>query len=122
MADAATKHPPTTAELERMHTLYREGGAKRKMAPHAIYADDTCPHPGCDQRMQAIDFRVESYGPSVHDPLVRAWWSDVGFAGRCPKCGGWIQFSIRGKRAISADEADHLPKLPDDWHAVALIL
>jgi hypothetical protein len=122
MADVTAKHTPTAAELERMHALYREGGAKRKMAPHAIYADDTCPHPGCDQRMQAIDFRVESYGPAVHDPLVRAWWADVGFTGRCPKCGGWIHFTIRGKRGITADESDQLPKLPDDWHTVALIL
>jgi hypothetical protein len=122
MSDAATKHTPTAADLKRMHALYREGGAKRKMAPHVIYGDDTCPHPGCDQRMQAIDFRVENYGPAIHDPLVRAWWGDVGFAGRCPKCGGWIHFTIRGKRAITPDEADQLPKLPDDWHAVALIL
>ena len=122
MSDLATKHTPTTSELDRMHAVYREGGAKRQMAPHAIYADDTCPHPGCEQRMQAIDFRVESYGPAVHDPLVRAWWADVGFAGRCPKCGGWIHFTIRGKRSITAEEADLLPKLPNDWHMVALIL
>jgi hypothetical protein len=121
MSDVATTHTPTAAELERMHALYREGGAKRKMAPHAIYADEGCPY-GCGQRMQAIDFRVESYGPAVHDPLVRAWWADTGFAGRCPKCGGWIHFTIRGKRAITADEADQLLKLPDDWHTQAIIL
>jgi len=72
--------------------------------------------------MQAIDFRLESYGPAVHDPLVRAWWNDTGFAGRCPKCGGWIHFTIREKRAISGHEASQLPQLPDDWHSVALVL
>jgi hypothetical protein len=72
--------------------------------------------------MQAIDFRLGSYAPAVHDPIVRAWWNDTGFAGRCPCCGGWIHFTIRDKRAISAQEAAQLPQLPDDWHAVALIL
>ncbi len=54
--------------------------------------------------------------------LVRAWWNDTGFAGRCPKCGGWIHFTIREKRAISGHEASQLPQLPDDWHSVALVL
>ena len=52
--------------------------------------------------MQAIDFQVEKYGPAIHDPLVRAWWADTGFVGRCPNCGGWIHFTIRGKKASSA--------------------
>jgi hypothetical protein len=123
MSDLITSKAPTAAELERMHALYREGGARRAMAPpHVIYADDTCPHPGCTQRIQAIDFRVEAYGPAVHDPLVRAWWADTGFAGRCPTCSGWVHFTIRGKRAITAEEAAALPHLPDDWSHVALIL
>jgi hypothetical protein len=113
---------PTAAELEQMDTLYREGGARRQMAPPIIYQEAGCPHPGCGQRLQGIDFRLEAYGPAVHDPLVRAWWADVGFVGRCPKCGGWIHFTIRGKRAITAEEAAQLPQLPDDWHATALIL
>ncbi len=123
MAHTLTNPPaPPTAEGERMHEIYREGGMKRQMAPHVVYAEEGCPHPGCNQRLHAIDFRVEAYGPAIHDPLVRAWWADTGFAGRCPHCGGWIHFTIRGKRAITPDEADHLPKLPDDWYAVATIL
>ena len=47
---------------------------------------------------------------------------DAGFAGRCPNCDGWIHFTIHGKKAISAEEAEALPKLPDDWYANALIL
>ena len=121
MSDLATRHPPTAAELERMHALYREGGAKRRMAPDAIYAEEGCPY-GCGQRLQAIDFRVEAYGPAIHDPLVRAWWSDAGFAARCPGCGGWIHFTIGGKRALTAEEASQLPQLPDNWAAVATIL
>ena len=113
---------PTAQELERMHVVYREGGARHKMAPHIVYSEDSCPHPGCGFHMQAIDFRLEAYGPAVHDPLVRSWWADVGFAGRCPKCDQWIHFTIRGKQAISAVEAGSLPHLPDDWHQKALIL
>lgn len=119
---AATTEVPTKVELERMHEVYRKGGEERQMAPHIIYGDDTCPHAGCTQRMHAIDFRLEAYGPAVHDPLVRAWWNDTGFAGRCPHCGGWIHFTLRGKRAVSNDEARQLPQLPDDWHRGAIVL
>jgi hypothetical protein len=111
----------TKDDMERMHEVYRQGGEKHQMAPHVVYGDNTCPH-GCGRRMQAIDFRLEAYGPTVHDPLVRAWWNDHGFAGRCPQCGSWIHFTIRGKRAISATEANQLPQLPDDWHQKAIIL
>jgi hypothetical protein len=123
MADASTKTgDPTPAELDQMHAVYRHGGGERHMAPHIVYSDPLCPHPGCGQRMQAIDFQLEAYGPGIHDPLVRAWWNDTGFAGRCPLCGGWIHFTIRGKQPISAEEAARLPQLPDDWHHTALIL
>lgn len=113
---------PTAEERDRMHALYRKGGRERQMAPHIVYGDALWPHSGCAQQMQAIDFRVEAYGPAIHDPLVHAWWNDTGFAGRCPRCGGWIHFTIRGKRAITAAEAAQLPQLPDDWHTVAVIL
>ncbi len=87
-----------------------------------LYAQAVCPRPQCSQRLQAIDFRLEDHGKEIHDPLVRAWWSDAGFAGRCPRCGGWIHFTIRAKRAISDQEAARLPQLPEDWHAKATIL
>jgi hypothetical protein len=72
--------------------------------------------------MQAIDFRLEDHGQAIHDPLVTAWWNDTGFAGRCPRCGGWVHFTIRRKRAVSDDEAASLPQLPDDWFAKATVL
>lgn len=123
MSPTRTKRDaPSSEALEAMHALYRQGGQEREMAPHIVYSEETCPHPGCPQRMQAIDFRVENYGPAVHDPLVRAWWNDTGFAGRCPTCGGWIHFTIRSKRAITPDEAAALPQLPDDWANNAIIL
>jgi hypothetical protein len=122
MGKSLTRPTRSDRELEQMHAVYRDGGAQRQMAPHIVYSADTCPHPGCTQRMQAIDFCLEAYGPAIHDPLVRAWWDDTGFVGQCPTCGGWIHFTIRGKQALTADEAEGLPHLPDDWHTTALIL
>ena len=110
------------AQLDQMHTLYRQGGADRKMAPHVVYRDGGCPHKGCERSLQAIDFRLETFGRPVHDLLVRAWWADTGFVGRCPSCGGWIHFTIRGKRAVDESEANALPQLPDNWAEAALIL
>ena len=113
---------PSTEELNEMHAVYRHGGGEHGRAPQVVYSDAYCPHPGCEQRLQAIDFRVEAYGPAIHDPLVRSWWNDVGFAGQCPTCGGWIHFTIRGKQAVTAEEAAELPQLPADWHANAVVL
>jgi hypothetical protein len=92
------------------------------MAPHVVYKEHECPHDGCHHSLQAIDFRLEAFGRPVHDSLVKAWWADVGFAGRCPGCGHWIHFTVRGKRAIDQAEADALPKLPDNWADEAVIL
>jgi hypothetical protein len=114
--------PPTSDEIDQMHDLYRQGGLERQMAPRIVYAEPTCPHPGCSEPMQALDFRIEDHGRLMHDQLVRAWWNDTGFAGRCPHCGGWVHFTIRAKRAISAEEAADLPQLPHDWHRTATIL
>jgi hypothetical protein len=112
----------SAAELDQMHALYRQGGADRAMAPHVVYRDGSCPHEGCQRSLRAIDFRLEAFGRAIHDPLVRAWWDDVGFVGRCPACGGWIHFTIRGKRAVSEEEARALPQLPPNWADEAVIL
>jgi len=112
----------TGTEREQMHALYRHGGEERQMAPHVVYHDATCPYDGCEQTLQAIDFRLEDHGRAIHDALVRAWWNDTGFVGRCPGCGGWIHFTIRTKRAVSDQEAQQYPQLPDNWHDGATIL
>lgn len=112
----------SAAALEAMHHVYAEGGAARMMAPHVVYQEAGCPHPGCQQNLQAIDFRLEAFGRTIHDPLVRAWWDDVGFAGQCPSCHGWIHFTIRGKQAIDEASAAALPKLPANWADEAVIL
>src|SRR4051794_8234305 len=123
MSDTSTSPAsPTAVERERMHALYRQGGYERQLAPQIVHPDAVCPLPGCGQRLQAIDFRLEDHGRAVHDPLVRAWWNDTGFVGRCPRCGGWIHFTIRGKRAVTADEAARHLQLPDHWYSVATIL
>src|SRR5579859_7972483 len=105
-----------------MHAFYRQGGQERQMPPQVVYLDAICPHSGCGQVLHAIDFRLEDHGRAIHDPLVRAWWNDTGFVGRCPRCRGWIHFTIRAKRAVTNEEAAGYPQLPDDWHRRATIL
>jgi hypothetical protein len=123
MAEVSTNLTAQAAgELDQMHALYRRGGQERQMAPHIVYPDATCPHVDCDQPMQAIDFRLEDHGRAVRDPLVRAWWDDTGFAGRCPHCGGWVHFTIRARRAITPEEAARYPQLPDNWYAAVTVL
>jgi hypothetical protein len=102
--------------------LYRELGAAHGGQAMVVYGSAKCPHEGCQQSLQAIDFRLEAFGRPVHDPLVRAWWADTGFAGRCPSCRGWIHFTVRGKHAINEDEAATLPQLPENWADEAVIL
>ena len=113
---------PAVEELDQMHALYRQSGQESLAAPQVVYRETSCPYGDCDQPMQAMDFRLEDYGRAVHDPLVRAWWNDTGFVGRCPRCGGWIHFTIRAKRAITPEEAAEYPQLLDDWHVKAIIL
>ena len=120
MNPTATIQP--SAELDHMHAVYRQGGADRAMAPHVIYVNAACPHDNCQQHLQAIDFRLEAFGRAVHDALVKAWWDDTGFAGKCPSCNRWIHFTIRGKRAIDEIEAAKLPQLPGNWTDEAVIL
>jgi hypothetical protein len=33
---------PTTAELDQMHKLYRQGGQERQLAPHIVYPEPAC--------------------------------------------------------------------------------
>ncbi len=112
----------TAEELAGIHPLNRQGGQQRQAVPHVVYRETSCPHDDCDQPMRAIDFRLEDYGRAIPDPLVRAWWNDTGFARKCPRCGGWIHFTIRARRPIRADEAAPYPQLPDDWRTRATIL
>jgi hypothetical protein len=111
-----------TAEIKAMHELYQHGGGRRSAPVHVVYVDANCPHSDCTQHLQAIDFRLEAFGRAVHNALVKSWWDDVGFVGRCPTCGHWIHFTIRGKKAIDEAQARYLPQLPDNWSSEAVIL
>jgi hypothetical protein len=112
---------PSADELVELDRIYREGGLRTMASPHVHYEDPKCPHFGCNQKMEWIDFKLELYGDpeGIYKPLVTSWWSGTGFAGRCPGCRGWVRFTTRTMEALNEDLAGTLPRLPDDWHAVA---
>lgn len=109
-------------EIEELDRFYRAGGLQRMASPHIHYQDPGCPHPGCKHKMEWIDFQLELHDEpeGIYKPLVRAWWEGTGFAGNCPNCGGWIHFTTLHMAAITEDQAQHLPRLPDNWQAVAM--
>ena len=95
------------------------------MAPHAVYAEPDCPHPGCNQRIEAVDFQIELHPDAalIYQPLTLAYFRGDGFAGRCPGCSRWIWFRLAGralKVAITEDQSLQLSRLPDDWAQYAL--
>jgi hypothetical protein len=120
MSRAATLSPEELAELDR---FYREGGLRAMASPHVHYDDPKCPHTGCDQRMEWVDFKLELHGDpeGVDKPLVTAWWSGTGFAGRCPGCQRWVRFTTMKMEPLDDQQAGGLPQLPAGWQAVAQI-
>lgn len=114
---------PTASDLEQLDCFYRAGGLRAMASPHVHYDDPRCPHAGCDQLMEWIDFKLELHGDpeGIDKPLVRSWWQGIGFAGRCPRCQGWIRFTTLAKQAIEDPAADQIAQLPDDWQGVAQI-
>ena len=108
-------------ELEQLERFYREGGLRQMASPHVHYHDAACPHAGGNQRMEWIDFQLELFGDpeGIYKPLVRSWWEGVGFVGRCPGCNGWLRFTTLRMDAVSEEQAEQLPRLPDHWHTVA---
>jgi hypothetical protein len=111
----------SSEQAEALDRYYREGGLRQMASPHVHYHELTCPHPGCQQRMEWIDFPLELFGDpeGVYKPLVRSWWEGVGFVGRCPGCGGWVRFTTLRREAVTDDQAERFAKLPDNWYAVA---
>lgn len=112
---------PTEADLDEVDRLYREGGLRAMASPHVHYDEPQCPHEGCGQSMEWIDFKLELFGDveGLYKPLVRSWWEGTGFVGRCPNCRGWIRFTTRRMEVVSDEHAGRFPRLPDDWHTVA---
>ena len=90
-------------------------------SPDIHYNNPTCPHQGCTQRLEWIDFQLELFGDlqRIYNPLVRAWWEGKGFVGQCPTCGGWIRFTTLAMEALCDTEAARYLTLPENWHAVA---
>ncbi|HEV3237789.1 MAG TPA: hypothetical protein VGZ25_12420 [Gemmataceae bacterium] len=110
-----------SVNIEELDRFYRAGGLRNMASPHIHYQDGVCPHPGCSQRMEWIDFQLELFGDpeNVYKPLVVAWWDGRGFAGKCPTCSGWIHFTTLGMEAVQEDQAMLMPRLPENWHTVA---
>jgi hypothetical protein len=108
-------------ELEELDRFYREGGLRAMASPHVHYDDPPCPHPGCSQRMEWIDFKLELHGDpeGIYKPLVRSWWEGRGFAGRCPNCQGWVRFTTQRMEAMDGQQASQYPRLPENWIAIA---
>ena len=84
-------------------------------SPHVHYPEAGCPHPGCPQRLEWIDFRLEVHDDDVEKPLMRAWHQGAGFVGRCPTCGRWIHFTTARMQTATDEQAAQLPQLPGDW-------
>ena len=111
------------SDIEGLDSFYREGGLLVMASPHVHYDDAACPHHGCDQGLEWIDFKLELHGDldRIYKPLVRSWWEGTGFAGRCPSCGGWIRFTTLGMTSIESEPEMTLPRLPENWASVAQI-
>ena len=118
MLKASTLSPEELSALDR---FYREGGLRAMASPHVHYDDPHCPHPGCDQRLEWIDFKLELHGDpaGIDQPLVLAWWDGTGFVGRCLGCRQWVRFTTLTMEAVDESQASGLPQLPLDWQTVA---
>jgi len=111
----------SSQQAEELDCYYREGGLRQMASPHVHYHEPSCPHSGCPQRMEWIDFQLPLFGDpeGIYKPLVRTWWEGKGFVGRCPSCGRWVRFTTLGMEAVADDRAGQFAKLPDNWQAVA---
>lgn len=89
--------------------------------PHVHYHQAYCPHPGCEHRLEWIDFQLELFGDleGIYKQLVKSWWEGPGFVGRCPGCGGWVRFTSLRMTAVDEEQMGSLPRLPENWAAVA---
>lgn len=62
------------ADREALDRVYRERGRNAMASPHIHYDDAACPHEGCPQTMEWIDFKLDLHGDpeGVYRPLVRS--------------------------------------------------
>ena len=108
-------------QAEELDSYYREGGLRQMASPHVHYHEPACPHEGCPQRMEWIDFQLELFGDpeGIYKPLVRNWWAGKGFIGRCPSCGGWVHFTTLRMETIPDDQSVQYARLPENWQRIA---
>ena len=120
MRTTSTLAPEEMIELDR---IYREGGLRAMASPHVHYDSPNCPHPGCAQTMEWIDFKLELHGDpeGIYKPLVKAWWDGRGFIGGCPGCGNSIRFTTLKMEPAGEAEASPSPTLPTRWWTLAQI-
>ena len=111
------------AELESLDRFYREGGLRAMVSPHVHYDDPACPHAGCTQRLEWIDFKLELHGDPEgnHTPLVRSWWEgwDLSEVARMPRLDSLHDAWDGCPRTRTSRSG--LPRLPENWAAVAQI-
>jgi hypothetical protein len=88
----------SSAQLDEMHKLYRDEGAKRAMAPQVVYRDSGCPHSGCGQNLHAIDFRLEHSGALLTILWCAAGGTTAASPAVAPVVAGGFTFTIRGNR------------------------
>ena len=94
--------------------------------PHVVYFDLLllCPWPGCECRIEMIDFRLEATGDAAFYSRVMGDWGrrpGYGLIARCPGCQQYVLFGIDDKLAAHDPAATNLPLLPDDWYLNAYI-
>jgi hypothetical protein len=95
--------------------------------PHAVYLGlcVMCPWPGCDCRIQAIDFQLELSGDAAfYAQVMLSWGRQTGFGlvGKCPTCGRYVLYGVDAKLAVDDPSAIGCPVLPDDWHQHAYVV
>src|SRR5438874_2190294 len=105
-------------ELDKAIDECRALGFLRRAPAHIVFRPEhhSCPWPGCENQIRAMDFRLDAYNPAEREQFMIAWWQGSGLVGRCPGCARHILFNYKGKHRV-ADPVPYTGELlPDDWH------
>lgn len=107
---------PSPEEAARRIAEFRRLGFERGLPVQVVYQDPyiVCPWPGCDMRINGIQFHLEKW-PDLQNRLFEAWWQGPGLAGRCPKCTRHVLFTLTSKSAVPELSSLGAAILPDDW-------
>jgi hypothetical protein len=107
-------------EVRRRIDEYRRLGFERKLPAQVVYQEPHigCPWPGCDMRIDGIQFHLEKW-PAHENRLLEAWWRGPGLVGCCPKCNRHVLFALTSKSAVAELSIASAAMLPDDWKEMA---